>query len=111
MVSSLSLTVDKAAPVVEAALLSFCTVVVGVGCFSSPPVFDVVGVTLVLLLGCLVSLSFAVAVAVAAVGVVAAAVDGLVTGRRSKRPSFKLSTTVRDASFRGATGMLLDKMK
>ena len=108
MVSSVSLTVDKAAPVVEAAWVSFCVVVVGVGCFSSPPVFDVVGVTLVLLLGCLVSLSFAVAVA--AVEVVAA-VDGLVIGRRSKRPSFKLSTTVREASFRGATGMLLDKMK
>ena len=108
MVSSVSLTVDKAAPVVEAALLSLWVVVVGVGCFSSPPVFDVVGVTLVLLLGCLVSLSFAVAVAA---GDVVAAVDGLVTGRSSKRPSFKLSTTVRDASFRGATGMLLDKMK
>ena len=113
--SSVSLTVDKAAPVVEAALSSFCAVVVGVGCCSSgvawPSVFDVAGVILVLL-GRLVSLSFAVAVAVDVVaGDVVAAVDGLVTGRSSNRPSFKLSTTVREVSFRGATGMLLDKMK
>ena len=115
-VSSVSLTVDKAAPVVEAALSSFCAVVVGVGCCSSgvawPSMFDVAGVILVLL-GRLVSLSLAVAVAAVDVvaGDVVAAVEGLVTGRSSNRPSFKLSTTVREVSFRGATGMLLDKMK